>query len=379
MGKKTIAIQNFSLMALGLFFLLGCLGCEENAAAPPEPIRPVRYLEIQSRVREAVHTFSGTARAAVESHLSFKVDGNIQRLPVKMGDHLKKGALIARIDPADYQIRVQEAQAALSKARAQARNATATYQRIRALYENHNTSLSKLDAARARAESSRAAVRAAEKQLELARRQLAYTRLKAPADCAVAAVLVEVNENVRAGQPIVTITAGSTMEVRVGVPESVIGRLSPGDGAEVCFDALPDQRFSAEVAEVGVSATRTETTFPISVQLDNPQGRIRPGMAAEVAFHLVPEQSDVIRLPGKAVSEDRKGRFVFVITPLENGKGTVHRRPVTVGELSPEGLEIIEGLSPGDKVVTAGLSRIRDGQTVKLLARYQEGAGSEDS
>ncbi len=373
------AIGNRVLLALGVWVLLWSLGCEERAAAPPEPVRPVRYLAIQSRVQEAVHTFSGTARAAVESHLSFKVAGSIQRLPVKMGDHLKKGALIAGLDPADYQIRVQEAQAALSQARAQARNATATYQRIRALYENHNTSLSKLDAARARAESSRAAVRAAEKQLELARRQLAYTRLEAPADCAVAAVRAEVNENVRAGQPIVTITAGSTMEVRVGVPESVIGGLAPGDKAEVRFDALPDQRFSAEVAEVGVSATGTETTFPVSVQLDNPQGRIRPGMAAEVAFHLLPAQADRIRVPGKAVSEDRNGRFVFVITPLENDKGTVHRRPVTVGELTPQGLAILEGLSPGDKVVTAGLSRIRDGQTVRLLPRYQEGAASDDS
>jgi multidrug efflux pump subunit AcrA (membrane-fusion protein) len=92
-------------------------------------------------------------------------------------------------------------------------------------------------------------------------------------------------------------------------------------------------------------------------------------MAATVAFAFEAESSrERFIIPPVAVGEDRQGRYLYVLTPTEPGFGTVHRRPVTVGELTGRGLEILEGLSDGELVVIAGISRIQDGQKVKVLA-----------
>ncbi len=352
--------------------LLLALGCGDEPPAKREPaLRPVRYVRVSGSAGPTVRAFAGTARAAVASVLSFKVGGTIEEVLVAVGDRADRGDLIARLDPADFALRVQEAEASLARAEAEARNAAAAYERIRALYENRNASRNDLDAARAAAESSKAAVRSIRKQLALARRQLGYTRLAVPRDdCAVAAVAVEENENVGPGQPVATVTCGDRIEVRVAVPEGIISRLREGEPATVVFDALPDRRFDAVTTEVGVSATGAETTFPVTVALAEPRPEIRPGMAAEVRFAV--EQGDAekrIMVPTVAVGEDRDGRFVYTVTPSEDGTGVVHRRPVTVGEITPEGLAIESGLSDGDLLVTAGISRLDEGRRVKLTEK----------
>lgn len=314
-----------------------------------------------------MRTFSGVAEAGVESGLSFRVPGTVRRLAVAVGDSVTAGSLIAELDPVDYQLQVQDAEAALRRAQAESRNADANYDRIRALYENNNASLSDLDVARTAAEASAEAVASAQNRLELARRQLGFTRLRAPQGGAIAAVPGEVNENVGAGQVVAVLTSGSELKVRVAVPEVVITQVREGSRVTVKFDAVPGREFGAQVTEVGVTATRLGTTFPVSVRLDEADPAVRPGMAAEVAFRFTSTGGrDLIIVPPVAVGEDRSGRFVFVVEPADSGLGIVHRRSVTVGELTGDGLEILSGLSDGDRVVTAGVSRIQDGLRVRI-------------
>jgi RND family efflux transporter MFP subunit len=314
-----------------------------------------------------VREFSGAARAAVESRLSFKVAGTVASVAVKVGDEVRGGDLIAHLDPRDYQLQVQSAEASLSQAKAQARNAAASYERVRALYENGSISLNDFDAARAADESARATVEAAEKGLELARRQLDYTKLTAPVAGAIARVLIEVNENVKVGQEVALLTSGSELEVEVTVPEILISQVRPGQKAVVAFDALADREFAARVSEVGVASTGLVTTFPVIVVLDEQPDEARGGMAAQVALTFDSgDGRERYLVPSVAVAEDRAGRFVYVVKPSKPGLGVVERRPVTVGELTAEGIEIFDGLADGDLVITAGVSKISDGMTVKL-------------
>ncbi len=134
------------------------------------------------------------------------------------------------------------------------------------------------------------------------------------------------------------------------------------------FDALPGERFSAEVTEVGVAASRLGTTYPVQVRLQQADARIRPGMASEVAFRFKAGKSGGVIVPAQAVGEDREGRFVFVVEPADAGLGVARRRPVTVGELTEAGLEVLSGLADGDALITAGVSRISDGQKVRFTA-----------
>ena len=138
------------------------------------------------------------ARAGIEADLSFRVGGTVEDVNVALGDTVKKGQVLARLDSVDYELQVQEAAAGLAQAEAALRKGEADFDRTRALYESNNASKSELDAARAAAESARSQVDAASKRLELSRQQLAYTELRAPADGAIALKDLEINENVQA-------------------------------------------------------------------------------------------------------------------------------------------------------------------------------------
>ena len=354
---------------LVLLLPLFLLACGSEPAPQQELIRPIRYQKVKPGSSQLKRTFSGMARAGVESRLSFRVPGAVEKVAVQVGDQVKKGQLIARLDPTDYRLQVQEAQAALANARAQARNAEANYQRVRGLYENRNASRNDLDAARAANESAEAQVRASNTRLELARSQMRYTRLTAPSAGAIASVPIEVNENVAAGQMVALLTSGKLTEVSCTVPESLISQIKQDTPVRVVFDALPERTFAAKVTEVGVAATGQGTTFPVTVRLEQNSGQIRPGMAAAIIFFLpkTGDSTSVLVAP-EAVGEDQKGRFAFVVEPGKDGLGIIHRRAVTVGELTSEGLEVLSGLQDSDLVVTAGISRIHEGQQVRILA-----------
>ncbi len=355
-----------------IFIIVICLSfmnlsCGQEETQVKEIIRPVRYEQTFAQGGNRPRTFSGSAKASKESNLSFKVPGTVQKMMVNVGDNVKAGQLIAELVPQDYKLEKQQAEAALNQAEAQARNAKASYDRTKLLYESNNASLNDLDAARAANESAQAAVDAAKKQLELSNLQLSYTKLKAPTEGAIAAVNSETNENVQAGQTIVQLTSVEGLEVEVTIPEILITQIKEGDPVTVNFDALPDREFAAMVTEVGVASTGMGTTFPVTVLLDNEDADVRSGMAAEVKFNFQStDQRERYFVPSFAVAEDRQGRYVYVVKDAGDGLGLIERKNVTVGELTAAGLEIFEGLSDGDKVVTAGVTRIQPGQKVKL-------------
>jgi len=356
-----------SLVAV-VFSVTTLVACASEEPAQAPIIRPVRTQQVFSSGGTRIRTFSGTAQAGLESRLSFKVAGTLQVLNVNVGDHVKAGELIAELDPMDYRLQVEEAEASLERARADLRNAEAKYARVRALYENRNASRDDLDAARAGAESARAQVHSIQKRLELVGSQLRYTRLKAATDGAIAEVNVEVNENVQAGQTVVLLTSGARPEVEVAVPGILIAKVEEGSEVSVSLDAIPGKTFPAVVTEVGVG-TGLSTTYPVTVKLKEDNPGVRPGMAAEVAFRFgSPGDRELYLVPPIAVAEDLEGRYVFVVEPGPEGFGTTRRRPVAVGELREDGIEILEGVSDGDLVVIAGVSKIEDGQKVKLLA-----------
>jgi len=352
-----------------LFAVILQPACEQEQKASAPIIRPVRTYQVYSTGGTRIRTFSGTAHAGLESRLSFRVPGKVKRRFVKVGDAVRAGQLIAELEPEDYLLQFQEADASLDRAKAEQRNAEANYARVRALYENRNASRNDLDAARAAAESSRAQVTSIEKRLDLARSQLSYAKLKASTAGSIASVEVEENENVQAGQTVVILTSGSQPEVKVAIPGILISQVTQGGKVKVTMDAFPGKTFPAVVTEVGVATTGMSTTYPVTVRLKEEQKDILPGMAAEVAFRFESrDRRERFLIPPVAVGEDRQGRYVYVVAPGdEEGLGRATRRAVTVGELREEGLEVLFGLSDGDLVVIAGVSRITDGQTVKLL------------
>jgi RND family efflux transporter MFP subunit len=351
---------------LAMAAALAVLGCEDEQEEP-EVIRPVRYVVVEGSDAATQRTYSGVAKAGQESRLSFQVSGQVMSVPINVGDTVKKGETIARMDPADYALQLQNAQAAAAQSRAQERNAKATYERTRALYENQNASRQDLDADRTAYESARAGLESAHQQIRLRQRQLGYTHLKAPETGTLATVDIEVNEYVQAGTLVATLLAGEQIEVSVSVPASVIRSIKRGAEAQARFDSLDGKALKGTVTEVGVASVAGATTFPVTIQLTEGQDQVRAGMAADVTFVLAAAKNGPkYALPTSAVGEDRDGRFVFKVERGEEGLGIVHRSPVEVGQLLSDGVEIFTGVVPGDLVVTAGVSRIYDGLQVRM-------------
>lgn len=354
---------------LAMAAMLAMLGCED-VQEEPEIIRPVRYVVVEGSDAATQRTFSGVAKSGQESRLSFQVSGQVLSVPVNVGDTVKKGDTIARMDPADYALQLQNAQASAAQARAQERNAKATYERTRALYENQNASRQDLDADRTAYESARAGLGSATQTVRLRQRQLGYTHLRAPESGTLATVDIEVNEYVQAGTLVATLLAGEQIEVSVSVPASVIRSIKKGAAAEARFDSLGGKALRGTVTEVGVASMAGATTFPVTVRLSEGQDQVRAGMAADVTFILAAAKNGPkYALPTSAVGEDRQGRFVFKVERGEGALGIVHRSPVEVGQLLSDGVEIFAGVEPGDLVVTAGVSRIYDGLQVRMPAK----------
>lgn len=362
------------VMGVATVSLLFLAGCEKERVEVREVVRPVKFVRVYlSKGGSTVRAFSGTAKAGRESRLSFKVSGTLETVGVTIGDRVKKGKLIAKLSSDDFDLKIQEVQASLDQANAKLRSAKADYERIRALYENNSVSKQDLDVARAGAESAKASVVAVEKQVELAKSQMTYTRLSSPLAGVVSAVEAEANENVSPGQTIAVLVSGEKPEVTVAVPETYIVGVKKGSAVEVVIDSIPGERFNAKVTEVGVTASAAATAYQVTVKLDKPDIRVRPGMTAEVLFEFKETTDSNLIIPSISVGEDTQGRYVFVMEPAGNGFGVVKRVEVETGKLTASGLEILSGLSDGDRVVTAGISKITEGQKVQLSSEAEDG------
>lgn len=361
-----------------LLVIAGLSACGSGAEEEPERlIRRVRFEAVSAGGGALQRVFTGVAESGEQSRLSFRVSGIINELPVNVGDRVEEGQLIAKLDEADLQLQVSEASSAAAQARAQKLQADAEFRRVQALYEAQSASRADLDAARAARDSASSSLASVGSQVRMARNQLEYATLTSPADGTVLEVHVEQSENVQAGSPVVTLQSGDQLQVRVAIPEAVINRVQRRSPVAVSFASLGDRVLEGTVFEIG-TATQS-ATFPVTIRLSENEEGVRAGMAADVTFQFEESQAEaeLLRVPGVAVGEDREGRYVYILEPGAGDEATVRRRSVTVGELTPEGLEIQDGLAEGDVIVTAGVSRLADGDVV--LAPAAPGAAAAEN
>ncbi len=363
--------------------LLLCASCGEEPMETIKKIRPIKYATIQSSTGMESHTFSGVAKAQNETNLSFKVAGTLSSINVELGDRVSKGQLIATIDPADYNIQTKQAvsqkEGSIANAKAaetQLINAQATYDRVAKLYENNSVSLSEyqqaksgLDAAQAQYEAANSQVSAADQQVQAADNQVSYARLVSPMNGVVTAVQVEANEIVNSGTMVAQISSVGRPEVEVGVPEIFINKIKKGQRVKITLPSSPGQEFQGIVDQVAY-ASGNAPTYPVIVEVDKSVEQIRPGMAANVAF-LFPKNRDTspakMIVPVEAVGEDKQGNFVYVLKQKSEGVYAAEKKVITIGNLIPEGFELLNGLEEGDIVATAGLKSLMNGVEVKLL------------
>ena len=217
-----------------------------------------------------------------------------------------------------------------------------------------------------RSESAIANVEGMRSTLEYTRLQLSYTRLVAPESGSIAVCNSENNENVQVGQTIAILIVGSDMEIELGIPENVINRIKAGMNVSITFPSL-NNTFNGVVSEVSPSIDVNSSTYPVSIKILNPTTDVKSGMAANVSFKFEGSSSkEVLVVPVAAVGEDSDGRFVFLVEPEDGNIATIKKQHIQIGDLTSEGFEVISGLSLNQKVATAGLQSLLDGQKVRI-------------
>jgi multidrug efflux system membrane fusion protein len=342
--------------------------CRSDSVDLEPVVRPVLVQPVTAASDVLERRFPARAQAGMESALSFKVGGQVSEVLVEVGQRVTRGQRIAALDAKDLTLQLRQAEAGYAEASARDRNARSEYARAKLLYDQDAVSANRLESAQTEAVSARANLEAQAQAVALAKAQFGYAELTAPADGLIAKVDVNPNENVMAGEPVVTLNAGGRPEVRFTAPENLIGSIHRGQPATVRFTSIEDTIFPAEIVEVGVGSGRS--AFPVTARLLDADDRVRSGMVAEIGVRF--ERSDagakpVVIVPAFSVAEDDGGRFVYVALPGEGGLATIERRAVEIGDLSVEGLEIDSGLSVGDRVVVAGLRFVEPGMTVRTM------------
>lgn len=352
-------------------WLLALLGlaaaCGGEGAAPEPPLRPIVYEPVGSAGGDSERTFSGTAVSGRSVALSFRSSGVVAEVDMEVGQRVRAGQLLARLDNVAARLAYEQAILGLNGAASQMNTAQLALDRTRALYESGTASLSDYESARNAFRTAEASHESAVRSVQIQEEQVQYGFIYAPVEGTIALVNVDVDENVQAGQLVAVLNAGSDLEIAVGLPEAVIARAARGMPATVTFSAVPGRSFAGRVTEVSPSVDAATATYPVRVAFEDESEAVRAGMAASVTFAFGRDTREgTLFVPARAVGEDGNGRFVFVVEGGGAAVGTVRKQRVEVGELTPDGFEILSGLTAGDNVATAGLQTLLDGQRVRL-------------
>jgi RND family efflux transporter MFP subunit len=346
--------------------------CEKEVVEPPERIRAVKTIVVAERASGQLRKFPGTVQPVDTSSISFEVSGLVQEIGVDRGDKVKDGQVLAVLDKKPFELNVESAKAALSRAQARLTEKKSGYDRERRIQSQDPgaTTQKAVDQARAAYESTRQNVSYSRAQLDLARRDLAKTELRSPFDGVVSDRHIEPFEEVSRGKPVLDLFVEGAMEVAVGVPENMIGDVHVGLRGEVRLPNRPDVVYHAVVSKVGSAAT-SANAFPVEANIQNVDVHIRPGMTAELALLFArhgEEAAYLVPLQSMAPSLPTDERYLYVFDP---GSSTVRKTIVKGRGVIGDQVIITAGIEPGDLIVVAGVPFLRDGQKVKLMGSTQ--------
>ncbi len=354
------------LLILPYFIWVAGVGCAPPPENAEEIIRSVKSDTVLQTGGLEEKTFNATAQAGAKTNLSFRTSGVLVKLLARVGQPVKKGQLLAKLDTRELTLAYNQAKSTEQSAKMQLETSRSSLDRIKSLYESASASLSDYEAAKNNYSSALANHENAVQALNLQATQFEYAKIEAPLAGVVSAVNVETGEFVQAGSPAIVIdTNTSDLEVVVGVPEAYVARVENGMGVTV---KIGPSTMDGTVTEVGFTAGQS-LTYPVTVDVADPDAAVRPGMPSKVTFRFGSEGDEkVLSVVPEAVGEDADNkRFVFVLEPKKDDLFEVRKVDIEVAGITPNGLRVRDGLEGGERIATAGLRSLYDGQTVRLL------------
>ncbi len=354
---------SLAVVGVAALFLAACK--DEQSAVAPQPARPVVVIDVTEQIYPSRRLIGGIVRASERADLAFRAAGRVSDLNVDIGDSVRRGSILARLDPTIPLLRERQAQASVSRVAASLDERRRRLDVQQRLYTSGYTTLQALRAAKLEVTTGEAELRDAQAALALAARDVSDTTLLAPYDGIVAAREVERNSEVSAGQIVFRLDGAGQLEVASNLPSSLIDSAKVDAPVEVSITAI-NTPLTGVISRVG-GRGESGLTFPIVVRLpaNARASGVRPGMVADVLFSGEKASRLILPLTAVVPSSRADHGYVFVLRP----DGTaVSRRTVTVGGVGDEGVRILDGLNAGERVVAVGAAFLSDGASVRPLA-----------
>lgn len=342
---------------------LSACGTEEQTTNEPV-VRPVKMFTVGESSATRTLEYPGSVSAASQSDMAFEVPGRVIELPLVEGEPVKKGTVLARLDPLDYE-------AARDRAQAERDAARADFERYDQAFEANAVTKQDVDLARRNLDVAEANLQSAVKAVE-------DTILRAPFAGRLARTLVEDFANVQAKQTVLIVQSDDVLEMEINIPEADWVQSRPyEDVAEVntelkprvSLSALPGRAFQAQINAYSNSADPVTRTFSVTIGFTRPEDiNISPGMTGHVVVE-VPELEieQGMYIPSNAVAVNVQNEpYVWLV---DSDTGAVQRNRVAVGELSGSSLRILNGLQTGDRIAVSGVHTLTKGMRVRALER----------
>ena len=352
-----------------LLAILMLMACKDKEVKKEEVLRPVEFQVVGNSDSQKTRTFSGVAKAGDEIELSFRSSGIITKLDIKVGQKVNKGDVIAKLDNVQANLAYEQSVSALNSAKSAMNTAKSSLDRIKSLYEKGSNSLSDYESEKNSYQSALDQYESAKRNKGIQQSQISYGYIKAPKTGIIASKPGTLNGNVSAGQVIAILNAGDHTNIEVGLPENVINKVKLGMTPEISFSALAGKKFSGTVIEIAPVVDQNSATYPVKIDITDPSKEIKPGMTASITFNFQGDSTQkdtALIIPVKSVGEDGEGNFVFLIESEEGNTAIVKKQRIKIEELTNGGFKIKSGLSEGQKIATAGLQTLLNGQKVKL-------------
>jgi membrane fusion protein (multidrug efflux system) len=355
--------------------LLLAAGCGPPGGGPAEdaaPVAvPVEITEVAPGSIVSTVAATGTVAARHDVPVSAEASGRVSEVPVSVGDRVVAGAALVLLDSELAELALQQAEAQLLIAEADHETAEANLERARVLWDSGDISDSEFEAADRAAKAARGALLAADAGRSSALRQLRNTAIETPVDGTVAFVYAKVGHLVAAGTPVAHVVDDSSVEIDIGLSEDQVAYVRPGQRAEVSVRALPGEVFRGRVEYVGRRADERTRTYPARIVVANPRGRLRSGIVAEVAV-AAREYEDAIVIERDWIVDRFGEPTVFVAA---DSVAVVRR--VSLGQIIGDRVVVLDGLQPGDALISFGHRRLTEG--VRIQIREPGGPAPADS
>lgn len=340
--------------------VLALTACQKKEEAASTPIRPVRTVTVAMQEGGEKLSLTGEIQPRYEADIGFRVDGKILERPVDVGTGVKKGDLLARLDPQQYRQDLEVAKSEVAAAQAEVTRSEAQEYRQRELLKNGHTTRVQYDQALKTFKTAQAQLDAARAKQIQASENLGYTDLKADNDGVITAVGANAGQVVSSGQMVVRLAEPEEREAVFNIAEGAFKNPPKDPAVEVDLVSNPEIKAVGKVRYVSPQADPATRTYTVRVSLPDAPAQMRLG--ANVIGSVTLGQQQTVTIPGSALFQKDGKPAVWLVKD-----NTVQLKPIIVQRYQGDSVVVGDGLSEGDIVVTAGVQKLLPGQKVALM------------